>query len=173
MDRLARLAIPDDRGLALVGDADRREVGGRCIRGGEGAVDALARALPDLARIVLDPAGPRIDLLVLTLIDRGDPPVAVNEDEATTRGSLVDRPDIGGHLAPLARAHARSPAPGSDRRNLALVREEDLERELLAVGERLYSASARPSRGSRAWLDDRAMEHASRDRELRAALFRF
>jgi proline dehydrogenase len=53
------------------------------------------------------------------------------------------------------------------------VREEDLERELLAVGERLYSASSSPSRGSLAWLDDRAMEHASRDRELRAALFRF
>src|ERR1019366_4319760 len=53
------------------------------------------------------------------------------------------------------------------------MREEGLERELFTVGERLFNACSAPSRGSLSWLDDRAMEFASRDRELRAALFRF
>lgn len=51
--------------------------------------------------------------------------------------------------------------------------EEDLERELFTVGERLFNASSAPRRGSVSWLDDRAMEATSRDRELKAALFRF
>ena len=53
------------------------------------------------------------------------------------------------------------------------MREEGLERELFTVGERLFDACSAPARGSLSWLDDRAMERASRDRELRAALFRF
>ena len=53
------------------------------------------------------------------------------------------------------------------------MREEDLERELFTVGERLFNASSAPSRGSVSWFDGRAMEAASRDRELKAALFRF
>lgn len=53
------------------------------------------------------------------------------------------------------------------------MRDEDLERELFAVGEHLFAACSAPTRGSMSWLDDRAMERASRDRELRAALFRF
>ena len=53
------------------------------------------------------------------------------------------------------------------------MREEDLERELFTVGARLFNASSAPSRGSVSWFDDRAMEAASRDRELKAALFRF
>jgi proline dehydrogenase len=51
--------------------------------------------------------------------------------------------------------------------------EEALERELLTVGTRLFEASSAASRGPLEALDDRAMELASRDRELRAALFRF
>jgi proline dehydrogenase len=51
--------------------------------------------------------------------------------------------------------------------------EEALERELLTVGRRLFDASAGASRGPLEALDNRAMELASRDRELKAALFRF
>ena len=53
------------------------------------------------------------------------------------------------------------------------MHEDGLERELFTVGERLFDACSAPARGSLSWLDDRAMERASRDRELRAALFRF
>ena len=63
VDRRARRAIPDERGLALVRDADRGDVArrdagcprGRCARGVE-----LRR--PDRLRVMRDPAGLRIDL---------------------------------------------------------------------------------------------------------------
>ena len=72
----------------------------------ERAADHLARAPPDLARVVLDPAGLRRDLLVLALIDRDDPAVAVEQDEAAARRALVDRPDVLRHLRLLLGCHA-------------------------------------------------------------------
>jgi len=49
----------------------------------------------------------------------------------------------------------------------------ELERELWRVGRELADAMAHPSRQPLRALDDRAMELAASDRELRAALFRF
>jgi len=58
-DRRPRRAIPEQRRLALVGDSDRRQVGGP----GPCSLDRSCRgtedALPDLLGIVLDPAGTR------------------------------------------------------------------------------------------------------------------
>ena len=57
--RLAGLAVPDDRRLALVGDAD----GGDVLRPDVRAAERLDRDAdlrrPDFLRVVLDPAGPR------------------------------------------------------------------------------------------------------------------
>jgi proline dehydrogenase len=53
------------------------------------------------------------------------------------------------------------------------VTEEALERELQAVGRRLYDALPSPTRNPLKALDDRAMDLASQDAELKAALFRF
>src|SRR6185295_17933312 len=54
-ERLAGAAVPEQGGLALVGDADRGDVAGGDAR----LRDRLARRgelrLPDLARVVLDP----------------------------------------------------------------------------------------------------------------------
>ena len=53
----------------------------------------------------------------------------------------------------------------------ATIDRHELEAEILAVGQRLTRPSRGMQRPLRA-LDDRAMQLASRDRELRAALFR-
>jgi RHH-type proline utilization regulon transcriptional repressor/proline dehydrogenase/delta 1-pyrroline-5-carboxylate dehydrogenase len=54
-----------------------------------------------------------------------------------------------------------------------VVADLDVERELHAVGRRLAEALPSPARRSLAALDDKAMDLASRDAELKAALFRF
>src|SRR5262249_1622446 len=62
VDRPSGRTLPEDRGLALIGNPD----GGNLGRVGPGATNRLARgfelARPDLLGIVLDPAGARIDL---------------------------------------------------------------------------------------------------------------
>ena len=74
VDRLARLWIPGDDGLALVGDPNRGEPGA----GGSRVADRLrgdaAGHAPDLVRVVLDPAGPREVLAELAVGAAGDPP---------------------------------------------------------------------------------------------------
>ena len=54
-----------------------------------------------------------------------------------------------------------------------MVEESALERELFAVGEQLAAALPRTSRNPLKALDDKAMDLASQDAELKAALFRF
>ena len=68
-DGLAGLAVPDNDRLALVGDADRRDILGFGI----GKAHRLARngklRLPDLVRVMLDPAGLREILREFLLSD--------------------------------------------------------------------------------------------------------
>ena len=94
VDRLAGLAVPDDGGLALVGDADGRDV----ARPQPGAAERLDRdgdlRRPDLVRVVLDPAGLREDLLELLLRDADDGAVVVEHDGAGAGGALVEREDV-------------------------------------------------------------------------------
>src|SRR5439155_17611361 len=80
-DGLAGVAVPYDRRLALVGDAEPGDVvRARACRLERLAHDLLA-ALPDLVGVVLDPPGLGIDLLVLLLRD-ADHVAAVVEDHA-------------------------------------------------------------------------------------------
>ena len=89
--------VPDHRGLALVGDAERGEVGAGQALAAQRGLDHRAGALPDLDGVVLDPAGLRHDLLVLELVP-GDLVAAVVEDhEAGAGGALVDRADEVSH----------------------------------------------------------------------------
>jgi RHH-type proline utilization regulon transcriptional repressor/proline dehydrogenase/delta 1-pyrroline-5-carboxylate dehydrogenase len=53
------------------------------------------------------------------------------------------------------------------------VTDAALERETAAVGERLYEALPAPTRNPLKAMDDKAMDLASQDAELKAALFRF
>jgi proline dehydrogenase len=54
-----------------------------------------------------------------------------------------------------------------------VIDEAALERETAAVGARLYKALPAPTRNPLKAFDDRAMDLASQDQELKAALFRF
>ena len=53
-------------------------------------------ALPDLARVVLDPAGLRVDLAELALRHRDDAAVAVEDDAARAGGALVEGEEVAG-----------------------------------------------------------------------------
>jgi hypothetical protein len=96
VDRLTGLAVPDQRRLALVGDSDCRN-----SLGAANFLDRLARGLqrcaPKVFRIVLDPAGMRIDLGEFHL-RRGDRARALIEYDRTCRsGALIDDEDMAGH----------------------------------------------------------------------------
>ena len=58
VDRFAAVAIPDDRGFALIGDADRRDLG--CVPAAlrQRALDHRQGIAPDVLGIVFDPAVP-------------------------------------------------------------------------------------------------------------------
>jgi hypothetical protein len=95
--RLARVPVPDDRGLALIGDADRGDVvtGEVCLR--EGLADDLSGVAPDLSRVVFDPPGPGEDLLMLQLAGRDDRARLVEDDRPAARRALIDREYVVGH----------------------------------------------------------------------------
>ena len=92
--RSAGGAVPQQRGLALVGDADRGEVAVRQVRAAQCLGDDRLGVAPDFQRIVFDPAGPRVDLPVLHLRAGDRCARAVEHDEAGARGALVDRADV-------------------------------------------------------------------------------
>jgi hypothetical protein len=97
--RLTGRAIPQQCGLALVGDADRGEVAMRQACTAQRLGDDGLRVAPDLPRVMFHPAGLRIDLLVLHLRARDRSACAIEHDEARAGGALVDRADVAGHAA--------------------------------------------------------------------------
>ena len=98
----AGVPVPDDGGLALVGDADAVDVGGGQVQAGQAGPDDRLGPLPDLQRVVLDPAGPRQDLLVLELVAADLVAVVVEHHEPGTRRALVDRTDEVSHVVRLS-----------------------------------------------------------------------
>ena len=97
VDRLPGLAIPEHRGLTLVGDADRRQVAGPKPFLLHGRFDHFFGPPPDLAGVVLHPSGLRKDLLVFFLGYRDNPPRAVKHDEPSAGSPLIDGSDISRH----------------------------------------------------------------------------
>ena len=95
--RLAGARVPDHRGLALVGDADRCQVVRRQIGFRQTALDHILRARPDLQRVVLDPAGLRVDLLVFELVDAHHRAGVIEDHEAGAGRALVDGSNVSGH----------------------------------------------------------------------------
>ena len=93
VDGLARLGVPGDHRLALVGDPDRVQLGALDPRVHDRLRADPAGHLPDLGRVVLHPTGLREVLLELRVGASGDPALAV-EDEAGGPGrALVDGED--------------------------------------------------------------------------------
>ncbi len=92
-ERRAGRALPEHRRLALVGDADRRDV----TRGDTGVGERFLRdrelRAPDLLRIVLDPAGLREDLAELALREAAHRAGLVEDDGARAGGALIEGED--------------------------------------------------------------------------------
>ena len=82
VDRLAGLAVPHHGGLALVGDADGAHGAGTDARLLQGAARGGELRTPDLQRVVLDPAGARVDLRQLQLRLGNDVAMGVKHDAA-------------------------------------------------------------------------------------------
>jgi hypothetical protein len=99
MDRLAGLPVPQDRGLALVGDADRRDVAAAHARVAEGFAGGGERDPPDLLGVVLDPAGLRKMLGQLAIAAAENVSAGVEDERGGTGGALIEG-EYQAHLIP-------------------------------------------------------------------------
>jgi len=106
---LAGFAIPDDGGFALIGDADRGQVLGLEISFRHRFEYHFAGTLPDFFRVVFDPTGLGINLLVFLLGDRDGAARAVEDDESTAGCALIDCANVVCHGTPPENA---SGSPG-------------------------------------------------------------
>ena len=90
-DRLERLAVPEHERLALIGDPDRRHA----ARADAGLLQSLAGARldrgPDLVGVVLDPAGPRVELGDLAITLAADRAVETDRDRGRACRAFVER----------------------------------------------------------------------------------
>ena len=93
VDGLARRAIPKNRRLALVRDADRRDRAAKA-RFAQGLRGNGALALPDLVRVVLDPAGLRIILPKRPLRVSADTAIAPEQNGARAGRPLIECQNI-------------------------------------------------------------------------------
>ena len=90
VNRLAGGFLPHDGGLTLIGDADGRQFLELHVVLSQRALHHFLAALPDFQRIVLNPTGLGIDLLVLFLIDADDLAFVIENHETGAGGSLID-----------------------------------------------------------------------------------
>ena len=89
MDGLAGPAVPDDRRLALIGDADGGDVSGPQSGAGQRRPGDFELAGPNLQRVMLDPAGLGKVLGKLLLGAGADCPRVIKQDRARTRRALI------------------------------------------------------------------------------------
>src|SRR5207247_10205390 len=82
-------ALPDDRGFALIGDANGGKISRTEAPRGKRRGDYLLGAAPDFNGIVLNPTGARENLFVLFLRGGDDARGLVENHEARARGSLI------------------------------------------------------------------------------------
>src|SRR5262249_29838008 len=93
-DRLAGLPVPDDGGLALVGDAHGQEISCGNSTFPQRVARHVALRREDLARVVLDPARLRKDLPELALSERDRAAGLVEDDRPRARGALIEGQDV-------------------------------------------------------------------------------
>ena len=110
VDRLAGLAVPDDRGFALVGDADRRDILGRDAGARHRGARGRDRRGPDPLRIMLDPAGLRKDLRKFELREADRRQRRVEQKCARRGRPLIDRQQMGRHKASRKKLFSRRAA---------------------------------------------------------------
>ncbi len=107
VQRLAGFAIPDQRRLTLVGDADGGDVGALETGFVQRLLDRPDDRFPDFLRIVLHPTGIREDLPKLLLACPGYLHGLIEDDRARGRGALVNGDNVAAHsfLPEISRAH--------------------------------------------------------------------
>src|SRR5439155_1612717 len=96
--RPAAPPLPEDGGLALVRDAERRHVARAYPRAPARLAEHAQRDPPDLVYIVLDPPRLRVVLRELRVGAPDDAPLAVEHEHGRPRGPLIDRDDDGHRL---------------------------------------------------------------------------
>src|SRR5579862_323998 len=107
-DRAAGRALPHDRRFALIGDRDRVRpfTPPKCFGGRD------EHRLPDLLRVVLDPARPREVLRQLDVPAAANRQVVVDEEAGRARRPLVDGEDHAGEYCYLINSTAETlPSP--------------------------------------------------------------
>jgi hypothetical protein len=95
VQRPARLAVPGDRRLALVGDADAGEVLPAHTGVGERGVRDATRDVPDLLSVVLDSAGAREVLPELGVRAPARASLGIEHEARRAGRALVDPDDHG------------------------------------------------------------------------------
>jgi len=90
-DGLESLAVPEDEGLALVGDADRADVAGPRIRRAQRPLGCIVDRGPDLVWVVLDPTRARIVLGDLAIALAPDFAVEPDSDRGRAGRAFVER----------------------------------------------------------------------------------
>ena len=93
-----RLPVPEQHGLALVGDADAGQVAGRPVPVLEAVAGGLQRGLPDLLGGVLHPAGFREVLPELLVAPCGDQAVRGDHERGHARRTCIDGEDAHGGI---------------------------------------------------------------------------
>ena len=105
MEWLSGFRIPNQKGLALVGDSDRSEVSGGQVGCGQCRSNHRPRVFEDLDGVVFDPPGPREVLCVGSLGRCHHRPCLVNDEEPSAGSSLVEGADKGhGQVVPSGSA---------------------------------------------------------------------
>ena len=99
VDRLAVGAVPHERRLALVGDADGRDVARRKAGLGDGFAAGRKHRAPKILRVMLHPAGLWEALRKFLLGHRRYGAIGTEHDRARGGRALVDRENVAGHEA--------------------------------------------------------------------------
>ena len=94
VNRLARLAVPDDSRFALIGDADSRDLIGFDIRFRKHALGCVQLRIPDVGGAMLDPSGLRIELLELLLGCCNGIACLIEKNRARTGCPLIERENV-------------------------------------------------------------------------------
>ena len=93
-DRAAGGAVPQDRGLPLIGDADARDVPGVHAALGHHLVHHAVLAGPDLHGVMLHPALPGVDLFKLPLPGADHLLPVIKQDRTAAGRALIQCKDI-------------------------------------------------------------------------------
>ena len=108
VDGAAGGPLPHNRGLALVGDAEGRDIAGVSPRPRNGCAHRCKRRRPDILGIMLDQAGRRIDLGKFLLRTRDRRQRDIEQDSPRRGRALVDREKIIGQARSFALPRPRT-----------------------------------------------------------------